>query len=276
MSVLFAPFRHAGIRVLLSALILLVSLDGARAANPSDWWVHIANDRASHVKKMLDEGADPNEISPQGQPAIMQAIREDAWEVYDVLLNHPDTVLNAINTHRETPLMYLAVVGETERARDLIRRGALVNRKGWTPLHYAASTGKLETAKMLLDHGADVNAPAPDDTTPLMMAAYAGSEPMVRLLLEHGADVMRRTNQDYDVVDWANFKSHTTLAGKLQDLIAAMNAPDTTAEEGKAEQASAISGTKGTGNTTGAGSGSSTSRYFDLDRFDDPAYNATP
>lgn len=273
--------------VLLSLVLRLLMLSASsHAANPSDWWVHITNDRAEQIAQMLAEGADPNAVSPGGQPSIMQAIRDDAWGVYDVLLKHPDTVFNAINRYRETPLMYLAVIGETERAKELIRRGALVNRPGWTPLHYAASTGQLDTAQLFLDQGAQVNALAPDGTTPLMMAAYAGSEPMVRLLLAAGADPTLRTNQDYDVVDWANFKSHTILAGKLRDLLAAMRAPGAETASGAqlAAEAGIDSGkpTEGpTGSSTADENGSrsserSSSRYFDLDRFDDPANSPLP
>lgn len=255
--------QSPGVRGLFAALLLTIPLLSAHAANPKDWWVDITNDRATRVERMLRDGADPNEISPMGQPAIMQAIREGAWDVYDVLLNHPGTVFNAINVNRETPLMYLAVIGDTERAKDLIQRGALVNRKGWTPLHYAASTGKTDTARMLLDHGALVNALAPDDTTPLMMAAYGGSEPMVRLLLQAGADVTLRNRQDYDVVDWAGFKSHTILARKLQALI---DGPPDNAEA-VADSTPQTSEQSDTAETSQTG----TSRYFDLKRFDEPA-----
>lgn len=249
------------IRGIVATALITIPLLSAHAANPDDWWVNIANDRAERVGRMLDEGADPNEISQQGQPAIMQAIRDGAWDVYDVLLRHPQTVFNAININRETPLMYLAVIGETERAVDLIQRGALVNRKGWTPLHYAASTGQIETAKMLLDHGALVNAPAPDDTTPLMMAAYGGSEAMVRVLLEAGADVHVRNRQDYDVVDWAGFKSNTVLADKLRAL---MDGSGTQADQVPVPALSES-------DKTTKPEASSTSKYFDLDRFNDPA-----
>src|SRR3546814_8503046 len=94
----------------------------------------------------------------------------DLWDVYDLLAANKKTALNAININRETPLMYLAVVGETKRAQDLIRRGAMVNRLGWTPLQYAASKGHLDTVKMLVANKALVNAPGPDGTTTLMMA----------------------------------------------------------------------------------------------------------
>lgn len=249
-----------GLRRFLILILTTVPLIAAHSANPQNWWVDIENDRASNVSEMLALGADPNEISPMGQPAIMQAIRAGSWHVYDVLLIHPKTVFNAININRETPLMYLAVIGETKRAEDLIRRGALVNRKGWTPLHYAASTGKVETAIMLLKHGADVNAPAPDGTTPLMMAAYAGSEPMARLLLQEGADVHIRNRQNYDAVDWAGFKSNTILAEKLRALTeppAPVVAPE---QVGHKDAASPSKSDQ-----------SSTSRYFDLERFDEPA-----
>lgn len=253
------------VRGLTAAILIVLPLVSVQADNPEDWWVDIANDRAARVEQMLQDGADPNEISPIGQPAIMQAIREGSWDVYDVLVRHPKTVFNAININRETPLMYLAVIGETQRAIDLINRGALVNRKGWTPLHYAASTGQMDTARMLLDRGALVNAPAPDDTTPLMMAAYAGSEPMVRLLLEAGADLNLRNRQDDDVVDWAMIKSHTVLANKLQALIdqpqnVSDNAVGAAAEASLTENAADSSE-----------SPSDTSRYFDLDRFNEPA-----
>lgn len=252
----------------LLMLIVLWPLQAAHA-NPDNWWVDIANDRAANVSAMLAEGADPNELSPNGQPAIMQAIREGAWQVYDVLLVHPKTVFNAINVNRETPLMYLAVIGETRRAEDLIRRGALVNRKGWTPLHYAASTGKIDTAKMLLKHGALVNAPAPDGTTALMMAAYGGSEPMVRLLLQAGADPQLRTVQGYDAVDWAGFKSNTRIAAQLRALIDGTDSSIASEKRaGKPAPQERSSSAEKQGSSTSQGS---TSRYFDLERFDKPA-----
>ncbi len=258
----------------------------AHAANPADWWVDIANDRVSNVKTALARGADPNELSPKGQPAIMQAIRDGAWGVYDVLAANRKTALNAININRETPLMYLAVLGQTKRAQDLIRRGAMVNRLGWTPLQYAASTGKLETAKMLIANKAIVNAPAPDGTTALMMAAHSGSEAMVRLLLDHGADVTTQNLQKLDAADWAINNKHDALAATLQSLIdktlkqraAARQQGDTAAPEG-ADDASGVKTIDLGDVDAGAAPAqrdapekeqdkpASTSPYFDLERF---------
>ncbi|NYT60969.1 ankyrin repeat domain-containing protein [Alcaligenaceae bacterium] len=261
----------------LAAALLCIA---AQAATFPDWWVAIANDRADSVKSMLAQGADPNELSPKGQPAIMQAIRDGAWNVYDLLASNKKTVLNAININRETPLMYLAVQGQTKRAQDLIRRGAMVNRLGWTPLHYAASTGQLETAKMLIANKAIINAPAPDGTTALMMAAYSGSTAMVQLLLDHGAEITTQNLQKLDAADWARSKSHNALATKLDALTErvlkkraalrdAGSVPDTeplkldlevteTAETNKAAESK---------DTATSNKSQSSSKYFDLDRF---------
>jgi ankyrin repeat protein len=186
------------------------------AVGPSaGWWSDIAEDRAGMVRKQLQQGVDPNMVSPEGQPAIMQAIRDGAWDVYDALARDPRTDVNATNKHQETPLMYLAVTGETRRAIVLIHRGAEVNRLGWTPLQYAASTGKLDTVKMLIASKALVNAPAPDGSTALMMAARAGSDKVVRYLLASGADASMRNLENMDAADWARLKGHDELAASL-------------------------------------------------------------
>ncbi|NYT36711.1 ankyrin repeat domain-containing protein [Allopusillimonas soli] len=291
-----------GLRWLVGLLAFCFSA-AAAAANPPDWWIDIANDRASNVQAELARGADPNELSPKGNPALMQAIRDGAWKVYDVLLADRRTILNAINTHKETALMYLAVIGDTQRAQDLIRRGALVNRLGWTPLQYAASKGHLDTVKMLISQGAMVNAPAPDGTTALMMAAFSGSEEVVQYLLDQGADVTTQNLQQLDAADWARSNNKTSLADKLDQLtkrVLAQRAqrrgtaqgaaaggpvvthedashqggawlngqtPDGSASEGRQNQGAEAPPTRSTQDREPARTDSSTSKYFDLDRF---------
>jgi len=184
-----------------------------------DWWVHVRNDRPLEVRALLARGVDPNIRSENGQPAIMRAIADNAWQVFDVLAANPRTDLNAENPVGETPLMYLAVLGETARARTLIARGASVNRLGWTPLHYAASRGKLDTARLLLNQGAMPNAPAPEGRTPLMMAAYSGSAEMVQLLLNRGADPATRDSRGQDAADWARAGKWGALSDELRRVI---------------------------------------------------------
>ena len=179
-------------RKALAAMAMALAAHAAQAANPNDWWVYLANDYADDIKDVLAQGADPNVRFQNGQPALMRAVVAGAWNVFDAIAADRRTDVNAENPAGETPLMYLAIAGQTERARALIARGAQVNRLGWTPLHYAASKGQLAMAQLLLQHKAMVNAPGPSGETPLMMAALSGSKPMVELLLKAGADVTTR------------------------------------------------------------------------------------
>ena len=192
--------------------------------------------------------------------------------------------------------MYLAILGETKRAQNLIRRGAEVNRLGWTPLQYAASKGQLETVKMLVAHKALVNAPAPDGTTALMMAAYAGSEEVVRFLLRKGADPTMQNLNQRSAADWARVKNHGKLAdaldGAARRVLAQREAARRRAQGGPAVGSAAGQGSSPAAPASAAGpaagseapaasgsaatssrkkpaeSKSSTSRYFDLDRFE--------
>ena len=201
------------------ALACLALCAAAYAANPAVWWNDISNDRAGDVQTLLAQGADPNEANNKGQPAIMQAIRDGAWHVYDILASDRKTAIDAVNSNNETPLMYLAIAGQTKRAEALINRGAKVNRLGWTPLQYAASKGHLDTVKMLIAHKAIVDAPAPDGTTALMMAAFSGSQPVVQALLDAGAEVTTQNLDHHDAADWAHLRKHDDLAKQLAALI---------------------------------------------------------
>ncbi|AOB31562.1 hypothetical protein AKI39_14005 [Bordetella sp. H567] len=197
-----------------AALVSLAVPGVSRAADPANAPVIVANDRADDIRALLAQGWNPN-TRIKGQPAIMQAVRDGAWHVYDVLAADRRTDVNAANDHDETPLMYLAIQGQTQRARALIARGAKVNRLGWTPLHYAASKGQMDIAKLLLAHEAIVNAPGPDGTTPLMMAGLSGSREMVDFLLKAGADPTMRNLQGLDAAAWAASAQHQELATAL-------------------------------------------------------------
>lgn len=208
---------------LWAAYALSAALHGSAAqAQTDNWWLDLANDRVAELRQSLaEDGADPNRRTANGQPALMKAVSDGAWKAFDLLAADPRTNVNIENPAGETPLMYFAIAGQTERADALIKRGARVNRLGWTPLHYAASKGQLEMAKLLLKNQAMPNAPAPDGTTPLMMAAFSKSRDMVKLLLDAGADATTRNQQDQNAADWAVQGKANSLAVELKAFIAA-------------------------------------------------------
>lgn len=267
-------------------LICAWALMGAATA-PKNWWIDLKNDRASQIQDSLRRGMDPNVVNERGMPALMQAVRDEAWDSFDILLAQRKIDVNVTNAMDETPLMYVAVVGDTQRASRLIAKGAQVNRLGWTPLHYAASRGHVDTVRLLLKQKAIVNAPGPDGTTPLMMAAYGGSEDVIRVLLAAGADITTRNLQNQTAVEWARLKNHDSLAGKLEDLTqraldqrAALREEARRAAAGEPAQAATVQNppeadAKATAAPSQsdpkagqADSGNGSSGYFDLQRFE--------
>lgn len=257
-----------------SLLVLGLSLGLSTSVYAVDdaFWLDVSNNKLGAVTRYLAQGTDPNITSREQQPAVMWAIQNKAWAVYDLLRAHKQFDPNSVNGHDETPLMYLALMGEQERAQELIAQGAKVNRLGWTPLHYAASRKQMGMAKFLLAQGALVNAASGDGTTVLMMAARSGSSDMVNLLLEQGADPTVRSLSQLSAADWAESNKHTRLAKQLEEVssrygqqrikqkgVVSPMTVDTPAVESRT-----IPLKESTTSSTN-------SQYFDLKRFDNPA-----
>lgn len=248
----------------LWAMLLMCGSLAAQVAAPSQWWNALTRDDTADVSGMLLRHVDPNSVDETGLPSIMFAVRKESWKVYDILRTAPGIELDAPNRLGETALMYLSLLGQTQRAQTLIAAGAQVNRLGWTPLHYAASKGRDETLQMLIAHHAIVNAPGPDGTTPIMMAALYGRESTVRLLLDNGADVTMFNLERQTAADWARLGKHTRLADKLSALADTVQARRLLGSKEDAAPAAPA-----TESPAPVADKKSTSRYFDSNQFED-------
>jgi ankyrin repeat protein len=114
------------------------------------------NDRAKIVKLLLDHGADMEDKTDSGIPALHLA----------------------------------AVYGTTDMVQLLLNLGANVNAKneqGDTLLHFASKKSKQEIALLLLDHRADVSVRSTAGNTALDVA---GSDKMKNIILMHTLGVM--------------------------------------------------------------------------------------
>ncbi|WP_299451845.1 ankyrin repeat domain-containing protein [uncultured Pigmentiphaga sp.] len=192
----------------------------SQAGAAEEFWIAIRNDRADTVKTLLQRGLDPNMPNELSNTPLLEAIKEESWAVYDVLLADKRIDVNRKNLLGESPLMYLAIRGETARMQALIERGAEVNHPGWTALHYAASKGNDDAVRLLLEHHAYIDAESPGKMTPLMMAMRYNHASTVKLLLDEGADGYVRNEEGKNAADLAREAGNTRLAN---DFIERLN-----------------------------------------------------
>lgn len=198
-------------------IYVLIGFSLVHAGSYEDFFRAVKQDEEGQVTALLKRGFDANTSDPAGVPGLMLALKESAFKVANVLLNHPKIKVEVRSAADESPLMLAALKGELALCQRMIRKGADVNKPGWTPLHYAATSGHLEVMRLLLDEHAYIDAASPNNTTPLMMAAHYGTPAAVKLLLEAGADPTLRNDPGLTAIDFA----HRGNRAESADLIAA-------------------------------------------------------
>jgi hypothetical protein len=207
--------RRLALLRLGAALGTAMLVRAAPAGAYEDFFVATRRDDAGGVRRLLERGMDPNARDPQGQTALILALRDGNFRVADALLGARGIDLDVLNAHGETALMMAALKGHTDWVRRLLERGARVEQPGWTALHYAAAGPDPQSVALLLERGAAVDARSPNRTTPLMMAAQYGPESSVDRLLARGADPLARNDRGLAAADFARLAGRESLAARL-------------------------------------------------------------
>ena len=221
MKVAYRFFKRLLVGLLASVALLLTFALPAVAADKADVWVYITNDHVEDLRSILAQGLDPNIKNPKGDmPAIMLAVKESSWKCFDLLLNQPKIDLNVHNGFNETPIMYVAFVGDLARTKKMLDKGAEVNNLGCTALHYAAMKGYPDIVNLLLSKGALPNAPAPDGSSPLMMGVKGNNFKVVQALINAGAEPTARNLAGEDAIDFANKFGHVDWAKQMTKIAA--------------------------------------------------------
>ena len=186
----------------------------SQAGSYEDFFTAVKRDDAEAVRALLGRGFDPDTLDPKGLSGLYLALREPSPKVAAALIGWPRTNVEIRTREDESPLMMAALKGHLDLARQLVERGADVNKTGWTPLHYAATGGHVAIIELLLEHHAYIDAESPNGTTPLMMAAQYGSIGAVKLLLDAGADPGLKNKLGLSAIDFA-YRVNRTEAAEL-------------------------------------------------------------
>ena len=150
-----------------------------------------------------------------------------------MLLKSPQLVallsdVNMKDQYGKTPLIWAALEGHAEIAKELIGANADVNMKdqyGETPLMWAAENGHAEIAKELIGANADVNVTSNGGNTALIWAAKKGHVEIAKDLIGAKADVNVKNNHGNTdtLLIWAAKNGHTEIAKELIDAKANLN-----------------------------------------------------
>jgi len=150
------------------------------------------------IMAALDAGANPNAVSAEGTPALVDAALYDDAATVRLLLQRGANP-NAKAKDGATALIVAA--GDFGKVKPLLEKGADVNAKstlGRTPLLVAvAQRDSFMIASYLIERGADVNArdnsgdflTGAAGSTALMLATRSGDNRTVELLIAKGVDV---------------------------------------------------------------------------------------
>ncbi|HNV58955.1 MAG TPA: ankyrin repeat domain-containing protein [Rhodoferax sp.] len=184
-------------------LSVFIAHSFAVAGSYEEFFGAIRSDSDITIRTLLKRGFDPNTLSPNGEPALILALREPALKVVAALLESPTIQVEFRTVKDESPLMLAALRGYTEVCKQLIAHDADVNKPGWTPLHYAATSGHGKIVELLLDNHAYIDASSPNGSTPLMLASKYGTFDVVKQLLEAGADPSIKNDLQLTAIDFA-------------------------------------------------------------------------
>ena len=146
---LASAFAAAMMTLAPAAVLSFPAAASAAQMGPEELYANftgaVKNNRGDVVKKMLAQGYSPNVKMPNGDPALVYAIRADNTDVIDLLLNAKGLDVDKANPSGESALMVAAYKKNVPLVKALLAKGAIVDRtSGWSPLHYAAAAGSSE------------------------------------------------------------------------------------------------------------------------------------
>jgi len=182
------------------------------------------------VKRLLEQGADPNVCEPTIQPhissgaglrrtALMVAVERGQPDIVTLLLDHGARI-DYVGEYGWTALTWAITARKLEMVRLLLERGADINicgDDGDTPIFWPAGMGDEIMLIELLSYGADPNAVNKDGFTPLLEAISCHHVRVVEILLKSGADPHALTPDGKNTLQYA--KERAQITGNSDEVV---------------------------------------------------------
>ncbi len=174
------------------------------------------------VKRLVEAGADVNQIDVYGTSPLMFAADQRFFDVFNYLAPLTSSEIKGVS------LLTSTVDGDLDIVKALISIGINVNEyrekgvwnsRGRTALIISIQEGHLEIVKILLKNNPDPNLRDEDSgTTPLISAIRSQNIEIVFLLLAAGADINRKDNQGNTALTLAKEIGNTKIIQLLIDV----------------------------------------------------------
>lgn len=189
------------------ALAICGAFHSVQAQSNDELFRAVDLDNASYVRKLLDQGIDPNTRDKDGNTPLIKAADGGYQETIKVLLDHKADP-NLANKLGENALMMAAIRNHPGTVKQLVENGAAVNKVSvnnkyeWAPIHYCV-WGSTEICEYLLSKGADINAPCITGASALMLTVYEDRKSTFQMFLSHNPDLSMVNDWNHSVYDWA-------------------------------------------------------------------------
>jgi ankyrin repeat protein len=153
-----------------------------------------------------------------GRTPLSFASEKGHLVIVKLLLSQDNVDIDSADTVGRTPLSWATTNGDEAVTRELVRRGADVNKQvqmGMTPLHLAAQKGNGTLVHLLVEAGARSDVQDERGRTALHEAALHGHVNVVQRLIEAGADINARDKNGDSVLHRVCGSRDPTLARLL-------------------------------------------------------------
>jgi ankyrin repeat protein len=150
--------------------------------------------------------------------ALLAAARESRWADALQLLKSGQANANARDAIGGHALELAARAGQDDLVRELIKRGAEIDRvgeDGYTALGAAAFAGRRSTVRLLVLAGAEVERWGATGQTALHLASLAGQMDVLEELLRLKADIEMLNRQRESALDVAATAGQQAVMAKL-------------------------------------------------------------